>query len=152
MRLFVFVCLSALVAVIGCWSVIYAVETFAYGQALGSSLFFITMTALVLFTKSNSVTAPAALVGAPLAFVAGTVLMTFVSVFVYEQLPVLLRIFAAPMDVLGYYPPGPDMYFPYAAAVWFISMLALIFSSLWLGLRLRTWKHGISVDPTAQEP
>jgi hypothetical protein len=141
MRLFGYLCLSALLATLCCWSVTYFAPSFAYGQFLGSALLLILLATLVGFNKADPYRSPRALVGAPLLFVGATVLLTFASLFIYEQAPILLWIFASPMDVLGYYPPSPDMYYPYAAGLWFFSMLALMWGGVWLGMRIRALRN-----------
>jgi hypothetical protein len=94
------------------------------GYLVGNPVFIAVLVSLVAYTR-----VPARLQRRDVFAVAFTLVlfvsMGLLALFVADTSPSLARFLAGPLTSVGAYPPGPDVWFPTGATIWFVSSFGL---------------------------
>ena len=144
MRLFIYLWLSAIIATMTCWVIIYFSPQFPPIKLAGSAIFVSFLTSFIGLQDSPYCDSEKVMFLVPLLFIASIIVGSFVGIFTFDSMPFILTISSFPMEVIGYYPSGPDMLFAYGATLWAVTTLALIFIGIFFGSLVRDRRRRIA--------
>jgi hypothetical protein len=102
------------------------------GFVVGNPIFFLTLTVLIISTKIPKH------LGASQVFISVLSLLLFstmglISLFLINFSVQSARLLSGPITVIGYYPAGPDVWFPAGIVIWCASTFILILMAVIVG-------------------